>query len=330
MVAWRPRWPCSPAIAAEISLAAQLLVYPMLDDRTVATGWTIPAMRLWNQSSNRFGWSAYLGDGTPSRGARTPADLSGLPPAWVGVGTLDLFHDEDLAYAERLKAAGVPCEIEVVAGAFHGFDGIVPKAQVSRSFFNSQCAMLRRHSAPACGLELRLVEDHLAADDGGRDQARVERLQDFCGRRRQDAQVAWLAGLDGAGHDGLVGPAEEHRQSVSGRDALVGAEHGAAAGRAPDRSAHRLPRVVIAEGHVGGQRDRHGGPQQRGHPPQFVMFRGGDVLEILVTALGDEVGLGHHGHSEFDKLRHIVVGHDSRVFDAVLRVSGPPTAARTR
>ncbi len=54
-------------------------------------------------------------------------DLSGLPPAWIGVGTLDLFHDEDLEYAERLRAAGVPCEVSVVEGAFHGFEAIAPK-----------------------------------------------------------------------------------------------------------------------------------------------------------------------------------------------------------
>jgi acetyl esterase/lipase len=136
---------------AEVPLAAQLLVYPMLDDRTVdRKDLDHPGHRLWNQSSNKFGWACYLGDADPD--IAVPArreDLSGLPPAWMGVGTLDLFHDEDLAYAERLKAAGVPCEVEVVSGAFHGFDGIVPKAQVSQSFFNSQCAMLRETIAPA-------------------------------------------------------------------------------------------------------------------------------------------------------------------------------------
>ena len=70
-------------------------------------------------------------------------DLSGLPPAWIGVGTHDLFHDEDLAYAERLTAAGVPCQVETVQGAFHGFDLVVPKASVSKAFFASQCASLR-------------------------------------------------------------------------------------------------------------------------------------------------------------------------------------------
>ena len=129
----------------EIALAAQLLVYPMLDDRTVERkDLDNPGHRLWNQSSNKYGWMAYLGGA--DRDIAVPArrsDLGGLPPAWLGVGTLDLFHDEDLAYAEKLKAAGVPCEVEVIEGAFHGFDGIVPRAEVSQTFFNSQVALLR-------------------------------------------------------------------------------------------------------------------------------------------------------------------------------------------
>jgi acetyl esterase/lipase len=129
----------------EVPVVAQLLVYPMLDDRTVhREGLDNPRHRLWTQYSNQFGWASYLGEADAD--IAVPArrdDLSGLPPAWVGVGSLDLFHDEDLAYAERLTAAGVPCDVEVVDGAFHGFDRILPKAEVSRSFFNSQCAMLR-------------------------------------------------------------------------------------------------------------------------------------------------------------------------------------------
>lgn len=130
---------------AEVALAAQLLVYPMLDDRTVGPEFDDPGHRLWTQGSNRFGWRAYLGDADPERAV--PArhrDLSGLPPAWIGVGSLDLFHDEDLAYARRLREAGVPVEVQVVDGAFHGFDAIAPKTAVSQSFFESQVATLRR------------------------------------------------------------------------------------------------------------------------------------------------------------------------------------------
>ena len=135
----------------EISLSAQLLVYPMLDDRSAhRDGLDHPGHRLWNQASNRFGWACYLGDADPVVAVPARRDnLRGLPPAWMGVGTLDLFHDEDLVYAERLKKAGVPCHVELVPGAFHGFDGIVSKARVSRSFFASQCRALRQAFAPA-------------------------------------------------------------------------------------------------------------------------------------------------------------------------------------
>ena len=63
-------------------------------------------------------------------------------PVQIGVGTLDLFHDEDVAYADRLRAAGVPCETLVVPGAFHGFDTVAPDTRVARAFFESQRAML--------------------------------------------------------------------------------------------------------------------------------------------------------------------------------------------
>jgi acetyl esterase/lipase len=128
---------------SEVRPVLQLLAYPMLDDRS-GSGPENRNYRLWGPKSNRFGWAAYLGGADPQ--VAVPArrdDLSGLPAAWIGVGTNDLFHDEDLAYAERLTAAGVPCHIEVVPGAFHGFDQIVPKAGVSQAFFASQCASLR-------------------------------------------------------------------------------------------------------------------------------------------------------------------------------------------
>src|ERR1700734_1153592 len=127
----------------EVTPALQLLAYPMLDDRS-ASGPENPNYRRWGPKSNRFGWAAYLGNADPN--IAVPArheDLSGLPPAWIGVGTNDMFHDENLVYAERLTASGVPCQVEVVPGAFHGFDQIVPKAAVSQSFFAGQSTALR-------------------------------------------------------------------------------------------------------------------------------------------------------------------------------------------
>jgi acetyl esterase/lipase len=133
----------------EVRLAFQLLAYPMLDDRT-ATRLDVDQrnFRLWNVKANRFGWQSYLGHppgGAGVTGLAAPArsdDLRQLPPAWIGVGTLDLFHDEDVAYADRLRAAGVECDLDVVAGAFHGFDLVRPKAGVSKAFRSAQVAAL--------------------------------------------------------------------------------------------------------------------------------------------------------------------------------------------
>ncbi len=77
----------------------------------------------------------------PPRGTRISA---GLPPAWIGVGGLDLFCDEDVAYGERLRAAGVPCETIVIDGVFHGFDGIVPDSAATKRLRESMFAEMRK------------------------------------------------------------------------------------------------------------------------------------------------------------------------------------------
>ncbi len=133
----------------ELTPALQVLSYPMLDDRTVDPALDDPGFRLWNTASNRFGWRSYLGGADPA--IAVPArrdDLTGLPPAWLGVGTLDLFHAEGAHYAARLTAAGVPCELHEAPGAFHGFDQIAPNAGVSRAYFDSACASMARALMP--------------------------------------------------------------------------------------------------------------------------------------------------------------------------------------
>ena len=127
----------------------QLLAYPMLDDRTVTRPGAAPrGLRVWTPGSNRFGWTSYLGTEPGGPGVSpyaAPArreDLSGLPPAWIGVGTLDLFHAEDVRYAERLRAAGVPCALEIVEGAFHGFDALFRRTGVAKRFWAAQASAL--------------------------------------------------------------------------------------------------------------------------------------------------------------------------------------------
>lgn len=136
---------------AEVPVACQLLIYPMLDDRTaLRSDIDQRSLRLWNSQSNMLGWTSYLG--RPPGSGNVPdyaaparrACLEGLAPAWIGVGTCDLFHDEDVAYANHLREAGVPCTLEVVEGAFHGFDLVGQKAAVVRDFRKSYVAFLRR------------------------------------------------------------------------------------------------------------------------------------------------------------------------------------------
>lgn len=133
----------------EVGVAFQLLAYPMLDDRTATrTDLDGSNFRLWNNKSNRFGWECYTGHppGSPEvSGLAAPSrydDISGLPPTWIGVGTSDLFYEEDLAYARRLREAGVECELNVIEGAYHGFDVVQPRAGVSHEFRSSQVAAL--------------------------------------------------------------------------------------------------------------------------------------------------------------------------------------------
>jgi acetyl esterase/lipase len=72
------------------------------------------------------------------------ACVAGLPPAWIGVGSIDLFVEEDMEYARRLVHAGVATELLVMRGAFHGFDLFVPDAEVSKQFSASWKSALRK------------------------------------------------------------------------------------------------------------------------------------------------------------------------------------------
>jgi acetyl esterase/lipase len=111
----------------ELSLHFQLLNCPMLDDRQATASSQLDDLPVWSKVSNEFGWRSYLGglygtDAIPHTAAPTRAiDLSGLPPAFVSVGSVDGFLDEDVDYALRLNHADVPCELHVYPGAPHGY-----------------------------------------------------------------------------------------------------------------------------------------------------------------------------------------------------------------
>jgi acetyl esterase/lipase len=131
-----------------IQPAAQLLVYPMLDDRTAArTEIDTPRHRVWSNRNNRFAWNAYLGGDVQAQSlayaaAARRANLAGLPPAWLGVGTCDLFLDETRDYRVRLEEAGVAVTFDEVAGAIHGFD--MDDNPLGQRFTEAQLAFVRR------------------------------------------------------------------------------------------------------------------------------------------------------------------------------------------
>jgi acetyl esterase/lipase len=125
--------------AGGVQPIAQWLLYPMLDDRTAANH-DLDSLDhyVWNNTSNRIGWSALLrGTATPGDD-NVPADaaparrtdMSGLPPTWIGVGDIDLFHDEDADYAHRLHQAGVPVQLDIVPGGTHGLESLARNAPI--------------------------------------------------------------------------------------------------------------------------------------------------------------------------------------------------------
>lgn len=131
-----------------IALARQILVYPMLDDRTTTPDPLLAPTATWSYENNHTGWSAVLGDqigGTTVSPVVAPGrltDFEGLAPAYIEVGELDIFRDESVAYASALMRAGVSCELHVYPGAPHGYDLLNLEASLSRRAFADRVRLI--------------------------------------------------------------------------------------------------------------------------------------------------------------------------------------------
>ena len=132
-------------------VAFQLLIYPMLDDtHETPSGYEVTYEKVWHRDVSLKAWRMYLGDefgsdnvspyGAPARAE----DLTGLPRAYVTVGTEDLFRDEDIDYAQRLMAAGVPTELAVFPGMYHSGEVLAPEAAVSQKMRMGYLNALKR------------------------------------------------------------------------------------------------------------------------------------------------------------------------------------------
>ncbi len=133
------------------ALAGQLLTCPMLDDRNdTPSSWQMAGLGNWDRTANEVGWTALLGDARggpdvpPYAAPARATDLSGLPPAFIDVGSAETFRDEDVAYATRIWQAGGAAELHVWPGGFHGFTGIMPQAALSLAARAAQLSWLRR------------------------------------------------------------------------------------------------------------------------------------------------------------------------------------------
>jgi acetyl esterase/lipase len=120
---------------------AQWLFCPMLDDRTALDRSLDDTDHyVWNNKMNLVGWRSYLGNslGTDQVSAyAAPArrtDFKGLPKAWIGVGDVELFFEENKAYAQKLTSAGVPCQLDIVSGAPHAFEGLAPDSELAEDY----------------------------------------------------------------------------------------------------------------------------------------------------------------------------------------------------
>jgi len=126
----------------------QLLHEPMLDEATRFRADPDPnSLRIWSANANRLSWNGYLagiGASIPATASAARVEtVTGLPPAWIGVGTADLFWPESQAYASRLKAGGVPVTLDIVDRAHHGFLTTEPKAAVSQLYRERMIAAIK-------------------------------------------------------------------------------------------------------------------------------------------------------------------------------------------
>jgi acetyl esterase/lipase len=125
---------------SDIKLALQVLIYPMLDHtNTAPASGENSDTYIWSRENNRVGWNAYLGDEVSAdmlqyAAPSTAENLERLPPAYIPVGDLDLFLEENKEYARRLTAAPVESTLKIYQGGFHAFSSLAPDARISKQF----------------------------------------------------------------------------------------------------------------------------------------------------------------------------------------------------
>jgi acetyl esterase/lipase len=122
----------------EVSIAFQMPLYPMLDDRMINNSAKDNKAPVWDSVSNAIAWKMYLGDfyatdkvpkyASPSR----ETDYSGIPPTYTFVGTIECFYDETVTYIDNLRNAGVNAKVDEYEGCFHAFDQFGKRTKIGK------------------------------------------------------------------------------------------------------------------------------------------------------------------------------------------------------
>lgn len=132
-----------------VKVAAQILICPMLDDRNVEPDPFLAPFASWSYDSNYTAWTAVLGEAGGSAGVSplvAPArltDCAGLPPTYIDTNELDIFRDEDMAYAMKLLDAGIHVDFHLYPGVPHGWEGIMPDSELAQRAMSNRLAALR-------------------------------------------------------------------------------------------------------------------------------------------------------------------------------------------
>jgi acetyl esterase/lipase len=133
-----------------LNFAYMMPIYPMIDDRNeTKSTHEVTEVGIWDRAGNEEAWKLYLG-GQEADGYAAPAraeDVSALPPAFIDVGEMDAFRDEDTVFALRLLQSGVPCEFRIYPGAYHASEVFAPEAELSKRIWAGRLEALKRFMA---------------------------------------------------------------------------------------------------------------------------------------------------------------------------------------
>jgi acetyl esterase/lipase len=133
------------------ALAGQVIMYGMLDERnSSSSAKQIDGVGIWDRTSNETGWNFYLGDRRHTdavseyESASLAADVTGLPPTYIEVGSAEVFREEDVAFANKIWAQGGEAELHVWPGGYHLFELLAPDAELSQQARATRAAWVRR------------------------------------------------------------------------------------------------------------------------------------------------------------------------------------------